>query len=478
MIITRISDTIISMGLSSKTDCSKTNEQALNGSAASGNQLHLFDITMIVIGLVIGMGIFRTATDSAQAALTPSVYFAAWVAGGIIALCGALTYAEIGSRLPVTGGFYKVFAICYHPSIAFAINCVLIISNAASLSGVALIGSEYICRIAFPDSPGDLVKAHIAMMAIIVFYGVNMAGLRISARVQNVLMMIKITMLIALILALFCPKSSAVMAAAASKTGGSLLEYIKSFGMALVAVSFTYGGYQHSINFGEEVTEPRRTLPKGIFIGIAVILTLYFLVQFSYVRIIGFEDLKHTQGIAAVVAERAYGPVGKYSFSILLFIAVLAYVNVQLLSNPRIMCAMSSDGILPASFNWRTKGRNVLAVSLTVFTAICVMVLFFANTFDRILNFVIFIDSIGMIFSASSLFILRKRTKDLDNTGIFTVRPYPLIPLIFIISFVFIGVSISVSTPVLALTGLAVFTLFLIIYFMLVRKKTAYAPDP
>jgi len=464
------------MNPSSKTDCSSANEQVLNYNESSGNQLGLFDITMIIIGLVIGMGIFRTAADSAQAALIPSIYFAAWLAGGIIAFCGALTYAEIGSRLPVTGGFYKVFAICYHPSIAFAINCVLIIANAASLAGVALIGSEYICDIAFSEPPGDPVKAHIAMMAIIIFYGINLAGLRISAWVQNVLMLIKIAMLIALILALFCPESSAAVPAAASKTSGSMLEYIKSFGMALVAVSFTYGGYQHSINFGEEVRNPRRNLPEGIFIGIAVILTLYLLVQLSYVRIIGFEELKSTQSIAAVVAERAYGPVGKYSFSILLFMAVLAYVNVQLLSNPRIMCAMSCDGILPASFNWRTKSRSVLAVSLTFFTAICIIVLFFATTFDRILNFVIFIDSIGMIFSASSLFILRKRTKDLDKSGIFTVRPYPLIPLIFIISFFFTGVSIAVNKPFLALTGLTVFAVFLIIYFILVRKKPEDAP--
>src|ERR1700712_4592300 len=105
-------------------------------------KLNLFALTMIVIGLVIGMGVFRTASDAAQASITPFVYFASWVIGGLIALCGALTYAEIGSRFPVTGGYYKIFAECYHPSVAFAINCIILISNAASLSGVALIGSE------------------------------------------------------------------------------------------------------------------------------------------------------------------------------------------------------------------------------------------------------------------------------------------------------------------------------------------------
>jgi len=453
------------------TECSENGEREPGGPVSSRNQLHLFDITMIVIGLVIGMGIFRTAIDSAQASLTPFVYFAAWIAGGIIALCGALTFAEIGSRLPVTGGFYKIFAVCYHPSIAFAINCVLIISNAASLSGVALIGSEYICQVAFQTPPGDMIRAYIAMTAITAFYGVNLAGLRLSARVQSILMLIKITMLISIIAAILLHRPNPQAFAAVHEGLPTWLDYVRSFGLALVAVSFTYGGYQQSINFGEEVSEPRRTLPRGILIGIAVILTLYLLVQISYVSIIGFVPLKSTQGIAAVVAERICGPAGKYTFSILLFVAVLAYVNVQLLSNPRVMCAMSRDGILPASFNWRTKAHDVLAVSLTVFTAICVIVLFFATTFDKILSFVIFLDSIGMAFSAATIFILRKRTRHLDDKGIFTVRPYPLLPLVFIASYAFIGLSILFSRPVLALTGLAVLAVFLVIYFLLFRNK-------
>src|SRR5215467_15802474 len=98
------------------------------------NKLGLFDFTMIVIGLVIGMGIFRTAKDAASAALNPTIYFTAWAVGGLIALCGALTYAEIGSRYPVTGGYYKIFSLGYHPSLAFSINCIELVSNAGSIA--------------------------------------------------------------------------------------------------------------------------------------------------------------------------------------------------------------------------------------------------------------------------------------------------------------------------------------------------------
>lgn len=440
------------------------------------NKLNLFDLTMIVIGLVIGMGIFRTASNSAQAALTPTIFFTAWIVGGLVALCGALTYAEIGSRFPVTGGYYKIFAECYHPSLAFAINCIILISNAASLSGVALIGSEYISQIIFNQPPGDFVKALIAMSAIILFYGVNLMGLRMSSKTQNVLMMIKISMLLMLICALFFPQHYNAAPAATAAADNSWNDIIKSFGIALIAVSFTYGGYQQTINFGDEVINPRKTLPKGIFIGILVIIALYLAVNFSYYKMIGFEELKTSKGIAAIIAEKLFGPAGRYAFSILLFVAVLAYVNVLLLSNPRVMYAMSQDGILPAAFKKRDDKKDVLTVSLTVFAAICVIVLFFADTFDKILSFTIFLDSIGMAFSAATIFILRRKTRHLNNTGIYTMKLYPLMPLIFIAAYIFVGISIAINTPQFAFIGLGVLAVFIGIYF-LTRLRRASAGD-
>src|SRR4030095_881149 len=169
------------------------------------NKLGLFDLTMIVVGLVIGMGIFRTSSDAANASITPFVFFMAWFSGGIVALCGALTYAEIGSRFPATGGYYKIFAECYYPSVAFAINCIILISNAASLAGVALIGSEYFAQAFLSSTADDFTKALIAMGAVVIFYFVNLAGLRMSSRTQNILMLMKICMILVLLLALFFP---------------------------------------------------------------------------------------------------------------------------------------------------------------------------------------------------------------------------------------------------------------------------------
>lgn len=433
-------------------------------------KLKLFDLTMIVVGLVIGMGIFRTSSDAAEAALSPAVFFFGWLAGGLVALCGALTYAEIGSRFPVTGGYYKIFAECYHPSIAFSINCIILISNAASMSGVALVGSEYISQVIFQTDPSATTKAFIAMAPIVLFYGVNLMGLRMSAVAQNILMIIKIGMLMVLISSIFFLSGDA-NASLQTPVSPGVMGYIQSFGLVLIAVSFTYGGYQQTINFGDEVQEPRKTIPRGIFIGIIIIISLYLAVSYAYYNAIGFDELKTSRGIASLVVEKMFGPTGKTAASILLFIAVLAYVNVLLLSNPRVMYAMGKDKILPAAFTKRDEKKDVFTVGLTVFAGVGIIVLFFMDEFNKILSFTIFLDSIGMATSAATIFILRKRTKHLDGQGIYKMKLYPLLPLIFIAAYVFVGISIAFDTPFLALIATGVFLGFLALYFIVTANK-------
>lgn len=441
-----------------------------------GNQkLNLFSFTMIVVGLVIGMGIFRTAATSAKDAIEPSVYFTAWILGGFVALCGALTYAEIGSRYPVTGGYYKVFSYAYHPSIAFAINCIILISNAASLSAVALIGSGYITKL-FPGyNWTDIDKALISCVAIIVFYGINLMGLRMSSRAQNILMLIKIGMIVVLILALFFPQDHTATVAATTvlpEAAGSSMSWIQSLGISLIAVSFTYGGYQQTINFGNEVNQPAKNIPRGIFIGIAIIIGLYLLVNLSYYTIVGFDQMKGEREIAYVVMEKTFGTRGADIFSFFLFFGVLAYVNALLMSNPRVMYAMSQERTLPAFFSKQNPNNQVFTISLTVFAAMCIVILFFAQTFDKILNFTIFLDCFGMVASSATIFILRKRTKHLDGTGIFKMKLYPLMSLIFMSAYLFVGISIAMQTPDTALVGLAVLAGFMLIYFLTSKFRT------
>lgn len=427
---------------------------------------------MIVVSLVIGMGIFRTPVNVARAVPTPFVFFAAWLAGGVIALCGALTYAEIGSRLPVTGAYYKIFSYCYHPSIAFAVNCMILISNATSLAGVALIGAEYITTVVFPGrTDTQTIEVIIAIISIVIFYGVNLLGLKMSARAQNVLTIIKITMIVLLILPLFFPAHAGPAVQSVDPAiHPAVTEYLRAFGVGLVAVSFTYGGYQQTINFGAEVNQPAKTIPRGIFIGIFIIITLYLSINYAYFKVIGFNELKNTRGVAAVMAAHVFGDVAGKVLAVLLFLSVLAYVNVLLMSNPRVMYAMSEDGVLPGAFAKRNPKTDALVASLSAFAAACVIIVFWARQFDEILSFNIFLDCVGMVTSAGTIFILRKRKVYPHADNIYVMKLYPLQPIVFIAAYTFVAISIFVDRPRAALTGLAVLFAFIIIYFIMAKK--------
>lgn len=438
---------------------------------STGQKLGTYSLTMIVIGLVIGLGIFRAASVSAGASIHPGIFFGAWIFGGLVALCGALTYAEIGSRFPITGGYYKIFSVAYHPSIAFSINGIILVSNAASLGGVALIGSDYLSEVIFSTAPTDFVKSMMAIAAILLFYGINMLGLRISSKTLNVLMFIKIGIILIIISALFFPGTHAVVSQQSSIfTDYDWKTIVISFGGTLVAVSFTYGGYQQTINFGDEVHLPRKTIPKSIYAGILIVIVLYLLVNYSYYKVIGFEELKSAKGIAAIVGDKLLGPIGKNVFAFLLFLAVLAYVDVILLSNPRVMYAMSLDGILPKSFARKNGEKEVLTTSLTVFTLICIVVVFFASTFDRILGFVMILDSLGMATSAATLFYLRRTTKDLDQTEIYKMKAFPVMPVLFIIAYTFVGISSFIINPAFGWTAVIVFISLIGVYWMIKKN--------
>ncbi|MBB6235984.1 APA family basic amino acid/polyamine antiporter [Pedobacter sp. AK013] len=433
-------------------------------------QLSLFDLSMIVVSLVIGMGVFRTPVNVAAKAQVPELFYLAWFIGGFVAFCGALTYAEIGSRFPVTGGYYKIFSAAYHPSIAFAINCIVIISSAASVAAISIIGAEYLSKIILPlEKQTETYRVAIAIITILAFYFINLLGLKASAKTQNVLTVIKIGMILTLICAVFFGGKTQTVTPI-FKTANSTLptwsDYGKALGLCLIAVSFSYAGYAQTINFGGEVKEAKKVIPRSIIIGLTIIVILYLAINYVYVKVIGFEELKSAESIAAILASKIFGTAGFNALSVIIFFSVMGYVNVNLLSNPRAMFAMGEEGALPKIFSRMNKKTAVITISLTVFTLIAVVIIFYAKTFDKILNYTIFLESISMASSAATIFILRKRTAHLDKKTIYTVPLYPILPVIFIAAYTFVAFSIYADDQNAALNGLYIFVGFLAMYFV------------
>jgi APA family basic amino acid/polyamine antiporter len=433
-------------------------------------KLGRFDLTMIVISLVIGMGIFKSPVLVAKAALTPGIFYAAWIIGGIIALCGALTFAEIGSRLPVSGGYYRIFSLCFHPSFAFILNCTILVSNAASVAAVALIGSEYIGGIFFaPDDPGiEAKRVWIAAGEILLFFALNMLGIKTSARMLSILTVFKIGIVLLLCLAIFNPSTEYIQTPVMHAAGAehSWTDWIISLGVCLIPISFTYGGYQQTINFGGDVQDAPKNMPRGIILGIAIVVALYLAINYAYMHSIGFGNLGQWSNIGSTLAKKVLGHLGSQFFTVVFFIAVLAYVNVGLMSNPRVIMAMSEEGVLPKIFSRKDERYGVPVIALVVFTGMCLGILFFAKAFDQIVNYVIFLDSLGLVAAAATLFVLRHR-KTGDELQPYRMKLFPVAPVFFMLAYAFVTFSIVLEEPVSVVYGCCILLFFLIVYLLL-----------
>jgi len=437
-------------------------------------KLSRFDLSMIVISLVIGMGIFETPAQVALNVSNPYLYFGAWIFGGAISLCGALTFAEIGARYPTTGGFYKVFSYCFHPAFAFMINWIVVISNAASVAAVALIGAEYLNPLLLPSNLQHTIGVKlISISSVLILFGNNLFGIKMSSRAQNIFTVFKIGLILVLCTSIFKSNSLVVV----NMINTPLVQNnVSGFGMSLVAVFFTYGGYQQIINFGGDSINAKRNIPKAIFIGMITVIFLYLLINFAYFRAWGLEGLRHKPVLAATLASAIFGDVGYKIISLLMFISVMAFINVNMMSNPRVYYAMAEDDILPQKFKQVNQKTQVQVFGLSFFVASVILILLFVNSFHKILNYVMFFDTIGLSTAALSIFILRKKNSQLDKTGIYTIKWYPAIPILFITTYWFVTITIFIENPMAAFICLCAFIAGLIIYFATKANKRSIPP--
>ena len=434
-------------------------------------KLGLFDLTMIIVSLVIGIGIFRSPAIVAQKAGSPAIFFTAWILGGLISICGALTFAEIGSRFPVAGGFYKIFSHCYHPAYAFMLNWSLVITNAASAVGVAIVGAEYINPILLPASLQNGLGIKLtAVTAIVLLFTLNYLGIKMGARAQNVLSMVKIAMLLIFCCALFGPHKPLMVTGFYGS--GNSLDFVKALGVSLIAVFFTYGGYQNTINFGADIQQPARNIPRAIFAGVGIVIVLYITINFAYCSVLGFEKVQQSKLLAAELAGSFFGPWGYTLACLAIFISVLGFINTSLMSNPRIYYAMAEDKIVPSHFMRLNQKTMTQEFGLTFFVALMLISLFLLGTFDKIVNYVMFIDSLSLVSAAGTIFIFRKRAKEsgVQTPGdVFQLRFYPWVPILFMLVLFIVMINVVTSDAQAAMFGIIIFLAGYPLYLLLRR---------
>jgi len=407
-------------------------------------RLSTFDTAMVVFSLVVGIGIFRTPAMVAGAAGGTSLFFTAWIAAGLISLIGALTFAEIGSRYPRAGGYYRVVADCYRPTLAFMLNWSQTLMQGAGAAGVAFIGAEYLMPVILPPQwrtpHASLVLACATMLILLVF---NYRGVRPGALVQNLLSMLKIVMILALAVLslLLAPRLPTPKPVSAAPTGLRLAS-------ALIPCFYAYGGYQLTMNLGADLKDARRRFPLAITAGMFSVVGLYLLLNFAYQRVLGTGGIADSKLVAAALSRATFGPFGEVLISLAVFLSAAGFVNATIIQMPRSFYAMAQDGVLPRVFLRVNPHTQVQEVGLLFFGATMLLPAFVLGSFEKLLHYVIFTDTLTLAVVASTVFVLRRRRE-----GGFSMPGYPLLPALYIVCLLGVGARVCSLEPALALTG-------------------------
>ena len=373
-------------------------------------RLGLFDATMIVMGGIVGAGIFINPYIVAQQVHTRALILGAWIFGGAIALAGSFIYAELASRMPAVGGQYAYLREAYHPAVAFVYGwSLLLVIQTGGMAAVAVTFGKYVVELTH-SSLSPTLAAVFALGALTL---INCFGVRAGSSVQSALMVLKIVVTAALVIcgALFAGKASGESAAivtSVAPNGAAETSVLIAFFTAMVPVLFSYGGYQTANFIAGEMREPRKDLPRGLVLGVCGVIILYVGVNFICVRALGPAGLAATTTPASAVMRLALGETGAKWIAAGIAISALGFLSQSILTAPRVYFAMASDGLFFRAVARLSPGSRVPVVAITL-QGLWAIVIALSGRYEQILNFFIAMDVLFIGLSATCVFVFRRR---------------------------------------------------------------------
>jgi basic amino acid/polyamine antiporter, APA family len=388
-----------------------------------------FDAGCIVVGAVIGVGIFFTPSSVALLAGSADFALLAWALGGAIALLGALSFAELGGIYHRSGGQYEILRDAYGPFPAFLFvfcNATAIQSGAIAIIAVICMRNLAVAVVDSPLHPNTQLLGAVILIALLAI--ANFVGVRWGATIQNVTVVAKlIALVVVIILAVVkspAPGSTTVLAESASMPG---------LFAALVPALFTFGGWQQALWIGGEIREPARNIPRAILGGMVLVVAIYLLINWAYLHLLGYAAVAGSKTLAADAAAVVWTNGGRRAIALAVALSAFGVLNVQLLSGPRLVYGMACDGRFFAPFRWVHPQYKTPAAAI-VLLAVAALVLLLAagqGAVDKILNGAVFIDTVFFIFTGLALFVLRSKRPDILRP--FRVPGYPVVPALFVI---------------------------------------------
>jgi basic amino acid/polyamine antiporter, APA family len=398
-----------------KGNVSGTSHSSGHPQAASGSRtvlaarVGLFDATMVVMGGIIGSGIFINSYVVAKLVHTPAMILGAWIAGGILALAGAFIYAELADRMPQVGGQYAYIREAYHPLLGFLFGWAeLFVIGAGGSAAVVVTFARYFRDLTQISVPVNL----IGTVAVAVLILINCLGVRAGSGVQSLFMLLRI---VGIALLVACG-GWFVWHGGPNVSWRPILDrrvsfnLLTVFGATMIPILFAYGGWQTSNFIAGEIREPRKNLPRALLIGVLGVVVLYVSVNFVYVEALTPTGLAATGTPASAVMRHALGGFGERLIAVAIAISTIGFLSQSMLTFPRVYFAMAEDGVLPRSIA-RLSSQSRAPVTAIVLQGAVTIAVVLLGTFEQILSYVVVMDWLFFGLTASCIFVFRAREK-------------------------------------------------------------------
>jgi len=408
---------------------------------ALARRLGPFDATMIVMGGIIGSGIFINPYVVAQQVHTAGLIVGAWAAGGVIALLGAFIYAELAALRPEVGGQYAYLRDAYHPAVAFLYGWgLLLVVQTGGMAAVAATFGKYFVEL-FGGGGGDVLIAVIALAALTI---INCFGVRSGSNTQSALMLMKLAAIATLIIVGFAFRGAPPSPSAAPNT-------LVGFAAALTPVMFAYGGWQTASFVSGEMKNPRRDLAIGLLLGVAGVITVYLLVNIVCLHVLGPAGLASTSTPASAVMRTVLGPRGAQVIAIGIAISALGFLSQSMLTAPRVYYAMAADGVFFRAVA-RVSEKTQVPVVAIVLQGVVAIIITLSGTYEQILSYVVSVDFIFFGLTGLALFVFRRRLPRAS----FRTPGHPVTTAIFVLACWTVVLATIARNPVNSAIGIGI----------------------
>jgi APA family basic amino acid/polyamine antiporter len=433
----------------------------------------------IVIGTVIGSGIFRVPQTMIQSVGTVQMVFLVWVVGGALSLAGALTYAELAAALPGAGGEYVYLTEAYGPMWGYLYSWTqLSVAKSGSIATLATAFFEYTAyfipqfeKVWFNAGPFPIKYGQVFALVLILTLGaINYVGVKVGGNVQVAVTVVKVALIgfviVAGLLYAHPVAASLPLPAPPLRTG---------FIAALVAALWAYDGWNNVGMVASEIRNPKRNLPLALIAGTIAVIAIYMLANWAYFRVLTPAEVAGHKLVAAEMMQRVQGPAGAAAVSVAAMISIFAALNGSILSGARVPYAAARDGLFFKAAARVHPAFHTPGVSIMMLTGwSCLLVL--SGKYDDLFNFVIFGSWILYAMATASVFVLRIKRPDLPRP--YKTLGYPIVPALFLVGAGVLEVRTLIDKPQQAITGIVLMLLGLPFYFYWKARASKPAPVP